>query len=223
MSRSSATTPLGRTKPHRQQKSSPGGIRAAGAVFFSDPVILPQIIPNCHNRILTPLHAILYFHSYNPLKRTQNVTSIAQRRGKVLYTRFAPYACARVYSGRGCMLYNTVPYHRPPPAAADHGQQQQTGQHHHQQQPPAADSHAPTSATQDRPGQTRRGEGRGVARRGLFPCSGTPCCFAERFTEQLNEARTPTERPNNSPNDSVNRADRPNLQKSCKNAGKLAK
>ena len=34
-------------------------------------------------------------------------------------TAASPYACARVYSRRGCMLYNTVPYYRPPPPTAD--------------------------------------------------------------------------------------------------------
>lgn len=79
-------------------------------LLFSDPVILPQIMLNCHNRILTPLHAILYICGLTPLRHTQNVASIAQGRGKVPYMRFTPYACARVYSGRDCTKYNIIPY-----------------------------------------------------------------------------------------------------------------
>lgn len=149
-------------------------------LLFSDPALLPQIIPNCHNRILTALHAVLYICSYNhPQTHPKCRQHSAGTRESALYAFPLPRVRARLFRTR---LYKVL-YHRLSPPTTDHHHQQQTGQHHHQQQPPAADSHAPTSATQDKTGQTRRGEGRGVTRRGLFTCSGAPGRFVERFTE----------------------------------------
>lgn len=148
-------------------------------LLFSDPVLLPQIMLNCHNRILTPLHALLYICGLTTLRRTQNAASIAQGRGKVLYMRFHPYACARVNSGRGCLLYITVSHYNPTsPAAATSGRQS----------PPPAAPGGGQRATHHRPEGRRGEESPGAA------CSPVPALYAAL--------------PNDSPNDSVKRESR---------------
>nr|DAH42597.1 MAG TPA: hypothetical protein [Caudoviricetes sp.] len=70
-------------------------------LLFSDPVILPQIIPNCHNRILTPLHAILYIcgltHPQTHPKRRQHS---AGTRKSALYAFHPLRVRARLFRAR---------------------------------------------------------------------------------------------------------------------------
>lgn len=113
-------------------------------LLFSDPALLPQIIPNCHNRILTALHAILYICGLTTLRHTQNVASIAQERGKVLYTRFSPPTRARAFIPGAIVCYiisslivdsitcnSSTAHNHPAP---------QIITPHHRQQPPATDA-----------------------------------------------------------------------------------
>lgn len=119
--------------------------------FFSDPVILPQIIPNCHNRILTHLHAILYFHSYNhPQTYPKRRQHSAGTRESALYA-FHPPTRARAFIPGAIVCYiisslivdsitcnsNTAHNHPAPQIITPH----------HRQQPPATDANAAMMTT----------------------------------------------------------------------------
>lgn len=132
-------------------------------LLFSDSVILPQIIPNCHNRILTPLHAILYIcgltHPPAHPKRRQHS---AGTRESALYA-FHPPTRARVYSGRDCKLYNIVPYYRPPPLAADRHITPPTTATSSRQPPPLETADRGRRTNQNRPKGERGEEPPGAA------------------------------------------------------------
>lgn len=127
-------------------------------LLFSDPVILPQIIPNCHNRILTALHAILYFHSYNhPQTYPKRRQHSAGARESALYT-FHPPTRARAFipgaivqSIISSFIIDSITYNS---STAHHHPAPQIITPHHRQKPPATDVNA-TMTTAARGGGER--------------------------------------------------------------------
>lgn len=194
MSRSSATTPPGRTKPHRQQKKQPRRYPCRWCCLFFDPAVpsprqwpppAPQIVSICAR--LSRLHhmppEIRQAHRNatgsrrRAVKRQKSRDTCPQRKTPPAAVKMgkrgqrpppAPYACARVYSAPGCIQYNTRPSQRGATAlmlsAPSSKRQHQSRPDQTRPEPSRAPQRSPSKPR----GQPKRSEGRGVTRRGMF-------------------------------------------------------
>ena len=124
--------------------------------FFLIPGLLHQIIPNRHNRILTPLHAILHLRGYNHTpthpKRPQNAPQ--SRAG-----HFLALACACAYTRAfipGAVEYSIKQYHIQPPPA-EQKRAPKTPARHPKQENTSAERRPPAGSTDRKKRAAARG------------------------------------------------------------------
>lgn len=168
--------------PLRQQEKQLRRYPCRWRCLFSVPALLPQIIPNFHNRILTPLHAVLYICGYNhPPIHSKRRQHSAGTRESASYTFHPLRVRARLFRAR---LYKVL-YHRLSPPAADRTAPPPAAVTSGRQSPPPETADGGQRTTQHRPGGKRGEESPGAA------CSPAPALRAVL--------------PNDSPNDSTKR------------------